>query len=115
MICESRCLLSSRPDGSAVPAVTLAKVLITVMPLHFCANGILGTTSQVQVKCFHEVAFTRGDAAPAAQIWSEGVGRNLGGCRIEGQSSLEEQSAAKDAGTSSPTPQASQGLAGQVC
>lgn len=69
-------------DGSAKPAVTLAPFLIIAMPVHLYENLILRTASEVEVsprsfllseapevlECFPEVAFTRGDSAPAAQI-----------------------------------------------
>lgn len=69
-------------DGSGMPAETLALFLSIAMPAHFYENWILGTASEVEVSSrsfllseapevleyFPEVAFTRGDSAPAAQI-----------------------------------------------
>lgn len=65
-----------------MPAVTLAKFLTIAMPVYFYENWTLGTTSEVEVSSwsfllseapevlegFPEVAFARGDSAPAAQI-----------------------------------------------
>lgn len=78
-------------------AMTLAPFLTIAMPIHLCENCILGTASEVEVsprsfllseapevlECFPEVAFTRGDSAPAAQIGTEGMERSLGGYRVD--------------------------------